>query len=107
MTHQSHVLAATSSIQPSVLAKVSGADAAANVGIISTLSDPGQQLLLKRAFAWSIRNMWIFYTCVGAVGAAASIFIEASVLSEEHTETRTGLRKKETVQDDTVELRER
>jgi len=78
-------------LSPDVLAKLSGADAAANVGIVSTIRDPAQRLAVKEAFAWSIRNMWIFYACVGAVAAVASIYVKRAHLSEEHIETRTGL----------------
>ncbi|EKG14358.1 Tetracycline resistance protein TetB/drug resistance transporter [Macrophomina phaseolina MS6] len=71
-----------------------GPDAAANVGLIGRIEDAGQREVVKDAFAWSLRNLWIMYACVAACGAAATLFIERRVLSKDHTETKTGLRKK-------------
>ena len=82
-------------IPPDVLRKLSGGDAAANVDIVSKIQDPAQKLVVKQAFAWSIRNMWIFYTCIGALGVVAAIFVKRARLSEEHVETRTGLLSRE------------
>jgi len=78
-------------ISEELLNKFSGADAAANIGLIGTIKDPAQALAVKEAFAWSIRNMWIFYTCVAVLGVIAAFFIRGSRLSSEHVETRTGL----------------
>ena len=74
-----------------LLEKLSGRNAAANVGVVNTIQNPAQVRAVKDAFAWSIRNMFIFYTCVAAVGVVASFFIRRSKLSSEHVETRTGL----------------
>jgi MFS family permease len=74
-----------------LLDKFSGSKAAANVGLVKTITDARQAQAVKDAFAWSIRNMFIFYTCVAAVGLIASFFIRSSKLSSEHVETRTGL----------------
>ena len=71
----------------------SGRDAAANVMLVSTISNPAQQMVVKAAFAWSLRNMWIMYTCLSALGIIASVFITKDILSREHTETVTGLKK--------------
>ncbi|KAL8886471.1 MAG: hypothetical protein Q9215_005828 [Flavoplaca cf. flavocitrina] len=78
-----------------IVHKFAGDDAAANVGIISTVADAAQELAIKEAFAWSLRNMWILYTCVSFLGIIASIFLEKKELSKEHIETRTGLGLKE------------
>ncbi|KAL8880553.1 MAG: hypothetical protein Q9198_002062, partial [Flavoplaca austrocitrina] len=78
-----------------IVYKFAGDDAAANVGIISTIADTAQELAIKEAFAWSLRNMWILYTCVSFLGIIASIFLKKKELSKEHIETRTGLGKKE------------
>ena len=89
-----------------VLIKLSGSNAAANVGIVSAVPDPAQKLAIKQAFSWSIRNMWIFYALVGAIGVIASIFIKRAKLSGEHVETKTGLRDlKEEKSDKGLELR--
>lgn len=78
-----------------IVHKFAGDDAAANVRIISTVADAAQELVIKEAFAWSLRNMWILYTCVSFLGIIASIFLEKKELSKEHIETRTGLGSKE------------
>jgi nitrate/nitrite transporter NarK len=84
-----------SGLTSDIVNEFSGSDAAANVGIIGAISDPETRLIIKQAFAWSTRNMWIFYTCVGAVSVVAAAFIKKSTLSEEHVETKTGLLKNE------------
>ena len=70
---------------------LSGKSAAANVMIVSSLTDPAQKLAVKTAFALSLRNIWIMVTSVAACGIIASVFIAKSVLSREHVETKTGL----------------
>ena len=76
------------------LKDLSGGRAAANVGsVLSILSDPMQRLVVKEAFAWSLRNIWILCTCLIFCGLLFSLFIERTALSEEHVETRTGLSK--------------
>jgi MFS family permease len=79
----------------------SGKDAASNVMLIRTIADPAQQMAVKEAFAFSMRNMWILYTCVGAFGFVASLFVGKQTLKQEHTETITGLKKEKV---DGVEL---
>jgi hypothetical protein len=90
MTERSASLAATG-LPKDILSKLSGGSAAAHVGLIASIEDPKTRLMVKEAFAWSTRNMWIFYTCVGAVAVVASAFVKKSTLSAEHVETRTGL----------------
>jgi hypothetical protein len=74
---------------------LSGGAAAANVMVVSMIQDPAQKFAVKKAFAWSLRNMWIFYTCISALAVVASAFIKRQILSKEHVETRTGIRKEE------------
>lgn len=73
---------------------LTGGQAAANVMIIGEISDAAQRLAVKEAFVWSLRNMWIFTTCTGAMAVFASLLIRKSVLSVVHVETKTGLREK-------------
>ncbi|KAJ0421081.1 major facilitator superfamily domain-containing protein [Aspergillus carlsbadensis] len=72
-----------------------GAEAAANVLSIKGVPDEFQRQVIKEAFAWSIRNIWILYTALAACGLIASFFITKRQLSKEHVETKTGLREKE------------
>lgn len=72
---------------------LSGAEAAANVDIVSTISAASQQRAVKEAFAWSLRNMWIMYACISVLGLVGSIFVVHGHLSREHTETKTGIKQ--------------
>jgi hypothetical protein len=84
-------------LSPIVIQKLSGEAAAANVLIIQTISDQDQKLAVKGAFAGSLRSLWVLCTCMSACGVVASGFIAKQVLSKEHTETKTGIEKQETV----------
>ncbi|KAJ5460835.1 Efflux pump dotC [Penicillium daleae] len=71
--------------------RMTGDSAAANIEYISQIDDAAQLLAVKEAFAWSLRNMWILYTCMSAVGLFLSAFILKARLNKEHVETVTGL----------------
>jgi hypothetical protein len=71
--------------------RMTGDSAAANIEYINQIDDPAQLLAVKEAFAWSLRNMWILYTCMSAVGLFLSAFILKAKLNKEHVETVTGL----------------
>lgn len=90
MTAQHSSLVAAG-LDKSYLEAFSGYDAAANVEMIPTIQDPAQHLAVQNAYAWSIRNMFIMYTAVAAVGLLASPFIKQRHMSTEHTETKTGI----------------
>jgi hypothetical protein len=81
-------------LSANLTADLAGVNAAANVFLIASIPDPMQQLVVKDAFADSLRNIWILYTCIGATGLIASFFITQRSLNKEHTETKTGLRNK-------------
>ena len=88
---QSSLVAA--GLSESILKAFSGDQAAANVEIITSIQDAAQRQVVRDAFAWSLRNMFIMYTCVAAVAMVASAFIKHRDLSTEHTETKTGLKQ--------------
>ncbi|KAJ5380944.1 Efflux pump dotC [Penicillium cataractarum] len=81
--------------------RMTGDSAAANIEYINQIDDAAQLLAVKEAFAWSLRNMWILYTCMSAVGLFLSAFILKARLNKEHVETVTGLNqeKRAVVQD--------
>ncbi|OQV01093.1 hypothetical protein CLAIMM_06502 [Cladophialophora immunda] len=81
-------------LPPSIVEELSGRNAGANVMVGKSLP-PAQELAVKEAFAWSIRNMFIMFTCLGALGVFASFFVVKTKLSKEHRETITGLKKEE------------
>ena len=82
---------AAAGLSESALEALSGDQAAANVGIVKSVQDAAQRQAVKDAFAWSLRNMFIMYTCVAGVAMAASAFIKQRHLRTEHTETKTGI----------------
>jgi hypothetical protein len=67
----------------------SGKNAAANVDIISTLTQ-AQQVVVKKAFATSLSRMWILYACVAAVGLVLSFGIDRKVLSSQTEDGKSG-----------------
>jgi hypothetical protein len=79
------------SLPSSFLKLFSNGQAVANVFAVELISDEGQKLLIKEAYAWSLRNIWIFYVCMSALGIISTIFMKKKVLSTEHEETKTGL----------------
>lgn len=82
---------AAAGLGESVLAALSGDQAAANVEIVKSIQDAAQRHVVQDAFAWSLRNMFIMYTCIAAVAMVASAFIKQQHLRTEHTETKTGI----------------
>lgn len=84
---------AVAGLSHSVLEALSGDHAAANVEIIKSIQDAAQRQVVQDAFAWSLRNMFMMYTCMAAVGMLASPFIKQRHLSTEHTETKTGVQQ--------------
>ncbi|CAI7589865.1 unnamed protein product [Penicillium viridicatum] len=91
---QSSLLA--SGMSTSMAAQMSGDSAAASIESIKFITDPQQLLAVREAFAWSLRNMWILYTCMSAVGVFFSAFILKTKLNKEHVETKTGLNVEKT-----------
>lgn len=73
------------------LRALSGYEATAHVGMPQSLADPVQRQTVIDAFAWSVRNMFVVYTCIAGVGFVASAFVKQRYMSKEHTETRTGV----------------
>lgn len=84
---------AAAGLGESVREALSGNQAAANVGITASIQDASQRQVVLEAFAWSMRNMFIMYTCLAAVAMIASAFIKHRDLKTEHTETTTGIQQ--------------
>lgn len=85
----------SSGLNSTLVDAFSDGKAAANVELIRTIQDPIQRGAVEAAFAGSLRNIWIMYTCFAGLGLIVSAFIVHSHLSTEHTETRTGIQKEE------------
>ncbi|KAE8838844.1 hypothetical protein HRS9139_03227 [Pyrenophora teres f. teres] len=78
-----------------ILSQLDGDSAMANVMLPGTLKERAWEIAAKEAFAYAMRNMWITYTVFAFLAFMASLFVQAAHLGTEHTETVTGLRKKE------------
>lgn len=74
--------------------QLTGKHAAANVMLTHTIQDEGHKRVVKAAFAWSMRNMWIMYTALSFLAVVSGVFVKEKKLSKEHTETITGLKEK-------------
>ncbi len=68
-----------------------GSDAGANVLLVATIQNPEHQSVVQNAFSDSIRPIWYLYTALGAVSVISCIFVKRHVMSEVHTEIKTGL----------------
>lgn len=85
-----------SGLSASMAAQMSGGSAAASVEVIKDITNPAQLRAVREAFAWSLRNMWILYTGMSALGIFFSAFILKVKLNKEHVETKTGLNQEKT-----------
>jgi hypothetical protein len=90
MESQQGALAAAG-VDGEVLRRISGDMAAANVDIVKKIGDRVVREAVQDAFAWSLRNMFIFYTGICGVAVVAGAFINQREMSQEHTETKTGI----------------
>ncbi|KAL2859449.1 major facilitator superfamily domain-containing protein [Aspergillus pseudodeflectus] len=82
---------ATAGLDHGILDRLSGDSAAANVDVVKVLSDEVQKIAVRDAFAWSVRNMFIFYTSIAGVAVLAGVFIKQKEMRREHVETKTGV----------------
>ncbi|EAW10844.1 putative MFS transporter [Aspergillus clavatus NRRL 1] len=73
--------------------ELTGASAAASTELIKSITNPDTVRVVASVFSTSLRNIWIMYTCVAGLSIVASLFIIKQRLSEDHTETRTGLKE--------------
>ncbi|KAK3703017.1 hypothetical protein LTR37_014747 [Vermiconidia calcicola] len=78
-------------IDNAMLDALSGGKAAANLELIDSIEDLAQRGVVLQAFANSLRNIWIAFTCISAISVLAGIFIQQKRLSTEHIEARTGI----------------
>ncbi|KAI2468705.1 MFS general substrate transporter [Annulohypoxylon bovei var. microspora] len=75
---------------PELAGQLSGGSAGGNVGLVASL--PGEQGDIARAAYWnSLRDMYIMYTAIAAVGLLVSPFVSQRTLSRDHQEHKTGL----------------
>jgi hypothetical protein len=81
-------------LPPEVAGHVFSASTAPDAAYLRTLS-PEQKRVVDGVLTASLRDMWIFYVCVAALGVVASLFIGKQVLSKHHEAAKTGLAEEE------------
>ncbi|KAL3487493.1 major facilitator superfamily domain-containing protein [Aspergillus germanicus] len=82
---------AAAGLDQGILNRLAGDSAAANVDVVKVLSEEAQKVAVKDAFAWSVRNMFIFYTAIAGVAVLAGVFLKQKEMEKEHVETKTGV----------------
>ena len=88
---ESTLIAATNQATGSQLG---GGGAGAAAILVKGLPEPGRHTV-REAYVASLREMWIFYVCVGVVGLVVSFFITKTKLTRSHEVTKTGLAQEE------------
>ncbi|KAK3705227.1 hypothetical protein LTR37_013388 [Vermiconidia calcicola] len=73
-----------------MLDALSGDEAAANLELIDSFEDLAQRGVVFQAFANSLRNIWIAFTCISAISVLAGTFIQQKRLSTEHLKRGQG-----------------
>jgi hypothetical protein len=84
----------TSALPANVAARIFSSSTAPDTSYLRTLP-PHQKSVVDGVLTASLRDMWIFYTAVSAIGVAASLFIGKQVLSKQHEKAKTGLDEEE------------
>ena len=74
--------------------KLGGAGAGAMTEFVKQLP-PAQKEVVTRAYTESLRNMWIFFVCIAALGVVVSLAIGRQKLSKLHEVQKTGLEAEE------------
>ena len=88
---QSTLIAATNQ---QIGSEVGGGGAGAATSIVKGLPEPGRQTV-RAVYVASLREMWIFFVCLAAVGLVVSLFIKRTKLTKTHEVTKTGLAAEE------------
>lgn len=88
-TQQARLVAA--GVPTNVTMAFAGSHAASNVLLVSAIQDPAHQRVVQDAFSDSMRSMWYLYTAFAAVSLISCVFVRKHVMSESHTEVKTGL----------------
>ena len=80
----------SASLGPQLASELGGGSAGANTALVAALP-AGQKAVATQAYTASLKDMWIFYVCIAALGLAASLAIGKQKLSKQHEVTKTGL----------------
>lgn len=78
-------------LDPNITSVLTGSQAAANILLVGTIEDPVKQMIVKQAFAGSIRLIWILCAVMAGCAVLCSAFVKRKELSDDHVATKTGL----------------
>ncbi len=79
-----------SQLGPDIADLLTGGNAAASVGAVDALPEPGKDIA-RTAYFNSLRTMYIMYVAFSAAGMVVSFFVGSRTLSKDHEEHKTGL----------------
>lgn len=86
-------------LSPNLVKYLTGNAASANIGMIETIANIKQKVVVRQAFAESLKGIWITCTAMAGGLVISGLFVEKRHLSTVHEETITGIRlEKETVE---------
>jgi hypothetical protein len=91
---QSQVGTLRAALGDELASKLSGFNAAASAGVISSLPE-AQKAVTRVVFSKALQKMWIMYVCFPAFGLLVSFLITKKKLTTEHKVTKTGLEAEE------------
>lgn len=74
--------------------ELGGGGAGAAASVVKSLPEPGRQTV-RGVYVASLREMWIFFVCIAAIGLVVSLTIKKTKLSKTHEVTKTGLAAEE------------
>jgi MFS family permease len=88
LKNRAHIL--RSQLPAEVAARIASTSTAPDVVYLRTLP-PTQKQVVDSVLTDCLRDMWIFYVCVSALGLFASLFIDRQMLVKHHEKAKTGL----------------
>lgn len=94
----------TAAIGPELTKQISASFAGSSKSVIQSLTQSQRDVVLG-AYTHALGRMWIFYTCVAAVGLIFSCFIVPRELSSSHTIQKTGLAEQERAREELLEAK--
>lgn len=74
--------------------QLGGGGAGAATLLVKSLPEPGREAV-RAVYVASLRENWIFFVSIAAVGVVVSLFIKKTALSKTHEVTKTGLAQEE------------
>ena len=86
-TRQSALIAATNQ---QIGHELGGGGAGAAAAVVKALPEPSRHAV-RAVYVASLREMWIFYVCMAAIGLVVSLLIKKTTLTKTHEVTKTGL----------------